>query len=237
MSLPSLTFPSQILRKRFNLPEVDSNYSGDDWKQSIAAVVKRDLENIEKSIDTYETTALTFKSSSKKSDHSLRYIPINLHLHIFKMTGEAISSKLKHDQQVAPVSSSSSSPSSPPVSLSSGTPRIAKYTCDFMTVGAFAAHSMKYKSGGLWHMMKMFDEKLSKQTRGLIPVLKDDFRLPDEVSEPVSHSRSQCPPSLVVRSGIVCPSRNCHRIAKYFTWLTVPDNDLMFVSHSALLLW
>lgn len=127
--------------------------------------MKRDLENIDKLIETYESTSLTFKSSSKKSDHSLRYIPINLHLHIFKMTGE-ISTTLKHQQSADP-------------SLGN---HIAKYTCDFITVGAFAAHSMKYKSGGLWHMMKMFDEKLSKHTKGLIPVLKDDFRLPDEVA-------------------------------------------------------
>jgi hypothetical protein len=228
--LPPLVASSlQVLRNRFSLPDVDPNYSGDDWKQSIAAVVKRDLENIQQSITAYENTSLTFKSSSKKSDHSLRYIPINLHLHIFKMTGE-VSSKRKQQDSL----SSSPSPSSQPSSS------IAKYTCDFMTVGAFAAHSMKYKSGGLWHMMKMFDEKLSKQTKGLIPVLKDDFRLPDEVSlspNPLAALLTSLQFSFVVRFGTACQSHSCHWIAKYFTWLTVLDKDLMFVSHSVLLLW
>ena len=130
--------------------------------------MKRDLENIDHLLETYENTYLTFKSSSKKSDHSLRYIPINLHLHIFKMTGEI---SMPGHQQTSADSSVSSCLGN----------HLAKYTCDFITVGAFAAHSMKYKSGGLWHMMKMFDEKLSKHTKGLIPVLENDFRLPDEV--------------------------------------------------------
>lgn len=150
------------MKNRFNLGDVDSNYAGDDWRQGISALLKRDLEGIQQSISEYETTTLSFKSSSKKSDHSLRYIPVNLHIHIFKMTGET-------------------SPLNKVPDIELDQPSITNYTCDFITVGAFAAHSMKFKSGGLWHMMKMFDEKLSKQTKGLIPMLKDDFRLPDEV--------------------------------------------------------
>lgn len=130
--------------------------------------MKRDLEGIQQSITEYEKTNFSFKSSSKKSDHTLRYIPVNLHIHIFKMTGETPSKiKILENNETQQQQQQSS---------------VTNYTCDFITVGAFAAHSMKFKSGGLWHMMKMFDEKLSKQTKGLIPMLKDDFRLPNEVS-------------------------------------------------------
>jgi hypothetical protein len=175
LTSPSLCLSLKILCRRFNLEDVDVSYSGDNWRLGIAAVVKRDLEGMLQSISDYENTPLTFKSSSKKSDYSLRYIPINLHLHIFKMEGEPPSPSSSFSSP--PESSRSSSPmkSTPIIS------NRVSYTCDFMTVGAFAAHSMKFKSGGLWHMMKMFDDKLSKQTKGFIPVLKNDFRLPDEV--------------------------------------------------------
>ena len=159
------------MKRRFNIQDVDINYVGDDWRCGVASLVKRDIENIQKCIVDYENTLLTFKSSSKKSDSSLRYIPVNLHLHVFKMSGEstAISTLNKQEEQVQ----SQTQPSSPP--------SLINYTCDFMTVGAFAAHSMKFKAGGLWHMMHLFDERLSKHTKGLIPPLKNDFRLPDEV--------------------------------------------------------
>jgi hypothetical protein len=184
------------------------------------------------SIADYETTELTFKSSSKKSDHSLRYIPINLHLHIFKMTGE-ISSPPPPPSPTPSISSVEKPP------LSHVLSNHASYTCDFMTVGAFAAHSMKFKSGGLWHMMKMFDDKLSKQTNGFVPALKNDFRLPDEVNYPParpvypSHRRS----SHGHRSGMVSRSHSCHRIGRSFTWLTVRDKDSIFVSHNVWLPW
>lgn len=157
------------MRSRLNVPDVDPTYVGEDWKLGITAIVKRDIVNIRNLIEEYEKTSLTFKSSSKKSDASLCYIPVNLHLHVFKMNGIP---------PVVPtrISSSSAGSNSPDPN-----PTPVSYTCDFMTVGAFAAHSMKFKSGGLWHMMKMFDERISKQTRGLVPVLKNDFRLPDEV--------------------------------------------------------
>jgi hypothetical protein len=158
------------MRSRLNVPDVDPTYVGEDWRLGITAIVKRDINNIRSLIEEYEKTSLTFKSSSKKSDVTLRYIPINLHLHVFKMNG------------IPPLASSRvSETSNSSLATFAVEPVPTSFTCDFMTVGAFAAHSMKFKSGGLWHMMKMFDERLAKQTRGLVPVLKNDFRLPDEV--------------------------------------------------------
>jgi inositol polyphosphate-4-phosphatase len=98
----------------------------------------------------YSEPAVSFKSSAKKSDSTLRYIPINLHLQVMNMTGFALSGNGVIE---------------------------SNYTCDFITVGAFAAHSLKFKNGGLWHHVKKIEKRFRKCTQDS----SAQIQLPDDV--------------------------------------------------------
>lgn len=147
---------------RFGLHDVAPDYFGDDWQREIIASLQRSLMELKESMRDYSNSTSTFKPSAKKSDFGLRYIPINLHMHVMTMAGtEKIVDKTTGATSLADYESS--------------------YICDFMTVGAFAAHTKKFKSGGLWHMMTAFDSRLEKITKGQVTP-PGDFRVPDEVS-------------------------------------------------------
>lgn len=151
----------QVLMNRFGLHDVPIDYEGDDWQMEIIATLQKNLMDLKESMRTYDNSTSTFKSSAKKSDFGLRYIPINLHMHVMTMAG----TELKINKETGDVGLADFESS---------------YICDFMTVGAFAAHTKKFKSGGLWHIMKNFDARLEKVTEGSVPA-PDDFRMPDEV--------------------------------------------------------
>ena len=147
---------------RFNLHNVPIDYEGDDWQMELLATIQKGLNDIKEAMRDYDSATSTFKPSSKKSDFGLRYIPINLHVHIMTMSGKEKS-----------------------IDKSTGAVRLAdfesSYTCDFVTVGAFAAHTKKFKSGGLWHIMNAFDGRLEKMTKGAVSAPTSGFRSPDEV--------------------------------------------------------
>jgi hypothetical protein len=146
---------------RFGLHDVSPDYEGEDWQREIIASLQRNLMELKEAMHDYDKTTSTFKASAKKSDFGLRYIPINLHMHVMTMAGtEKSVDKLTGAASLADYESS--------------------YICDFMTVGAFAAHTKKFKAGGLWHMMTTFDSRLEKLTKGQVAA-PGDFRVPDEV--------------------------------------------------------
>eukprot|EP00602_Paraphysomonas_sp_CaronLab_P005236 CAMPEP_0185037556 /NCGR_PEP_ID=MMETSP1103-20130426/32166_1 /TAXON_ID=36769 /ORGANISM="Paraphysomonas bandaiensis, Strain Caron Lab Isolate" /LENGTH=1347 /DNA_ID=CAMNT_0027575597 /DNA_START=770 /DNA_END=4813 /DNA_ORIENTATION=- len=144
----------KVLMEQFSIETIPKSYKGENWRMELLSLVQSNIESMRELVYVYESSTSTFKSSAKKKDKSLRFIPVNLHVHMLSMSGVE---------------------SAVPDSLTS------TYLCDFVTVGAFAAHSLKFKSGGLWHIMKSLDARLSSVSGGRIPIPENDIRLPDEI--------------------------------------------------------
>jgi hypothetical protein len=107
-------------------------------------------------VDTYTMRRNTmstgdFKPSKLKTDYDLRYMPLNLHL-------QAI---ISNTLQNTPLQQNGDSPLAlpAPAPAPAPAPGPADHVEHIVTVGAFAAHSLKFKQGGIWTYFNKFQKR------------------------------------------------------------------------------
>jgi hypothetical protein len=148
-----------VLRNRFTA-EVnhstlqDSNGEDLSWTFDLVEAIKMQIDEIHQRIIEFDLKTRSFKSSGSKSDRSVQFAPINLHLQIFTVNSNSDVSKdfVNHSN-----------------------------IYDFVTVGAFAAHCHRFKGGGMWHIMNKLEKVLKIMTNDQLPPHQGHFMLPDEV--------------------------------------------------------
>lgn len=143
------------------------------WSSEFIRAIGTNVEVMRRAVHNYETTTDTFKSSKDKKVKELEFVPVNLHVHIFEMSSQ-------HEF----IQNCGSASSSTRVCDNHNKDKDNQFVCDFITVGAFSAHSKKFKQGGLWHLMQQFEYRLQQiaPNSTLTPSSsEEDFLLPHHI--------------------------------------------------------
>ena len=136
----------KIIVERLGLGDAQINVdeNGDDWSLSFVNSIKESIEVMKEAIQRYENTAVSFKKSAEKKVKELEFVPVNLHLQMFSISSRH---ETLTDGKCDVVGNESNDTDK-------------EFVCDFVTVGAFTAHSRKFKQGGLWHLLRQFEYRL-----------------------------------------------------------------------------
>jgi hypothetical protein len=157
-------FAYQALHHRFlgevNQQTMQSFIDDSDckWTVDLVRAVRSQIEEMKTRIEEFEMKTHSFKSSASKSDITVQFAPINLHVQILAVNN---SNYVENSEN-------------------SFLPNCALY--DFVTVGAFAAHCHKFRGGGMWHIMSKLERAIRDlaNNNNALPH-QGNFILPHEV--------------------------------------------------------
>lgn len=149
-----------------------------EWSQEFIKAITSNVEVMRQAVYAYEHSTDTFKKSKDKKSKELEFVPVNLHVHIFEM-----SSQPSMRDQARRGRGGSAGEEAAGDEPDQNHDQDQQFVCDFVTVGAFAAHSKKFKQGGLWHLMKQFEYRLNQISpdAAMGPSGDEDFLLPHQV--------------------------------------------------------
>jgi uncharacterized protein (UPF0212 family) len=171
--IPERVMELEIVLERLGLHDVmmDTEPSAAvdslQWSTEFVKSISANIETMRAAVHAYENTVDKFKKSSDKKNKGLEFVPVNLHVHIFEMSSQHCMRDLDRKDSDCYIDDQDK-----------------QFVCDFITVGAFAAHSKKFKQGGLWHLMKQFEYRLmqiSPETSLSEIADEGDFLLPNQM--------------------------------------------------------